>query len=117
MKLTEEQKEMNIKRKEENKKTALNALDMCLPCPFCGDYPIVEVRKGGLKPEYRIGCNCLCKDSFRYNSETTFHTSTYRNVLLAVKEWNRRENQPVEECDQHLITVKAQNDQSLASGV
>lgn len=93
--MTEEQKQRREERRLAIQQAIEDARPKCLPCPFCGDIPIVENVRTPSDPEFRIGCNCFVKDTWR-ERRLCVHTESFRDINLALEQWNKRKNAPEE---------------------
>jgi hypothetical protein len=89
---TEEQKQKSKERKELMQKIVDSALARLLPCPFCGDYPILNSRYRSKQAEYNAECDCFNERGYSYRNN--IETPWFRNIELVIELWNKRKNAP-----------------------
>lgn len=106
---TEEQKQRLKERRELIQKTVDEGVKKLLPCPFCGDTPILEGRRQSNQAEYNVQCDCFNERGYSYHNN--IETPWFRNVELAIELWNKRKIAPQQnaEASEQQTTAAAQN--------
>jgi hypothetical protein len=93
--MNDEYKDFEAKRKQ--RQAAIEAMIVeakkkLLPCPFCGDVPIVDRGWNDTlaNPSFFASCDCMDEGPAGPRRGGNVSTPVFRDLKLVIKTWNRR---------------------------